>query len=237
MSTPQTRMIEVDLPELPTPIAIKHPTGGRTNFILVRHGRTDGNVRRVLVGRMDIPLDTLGERQAEAVGQYLSTHHKPDVVISSPLIRAHNTARAIAAKYNMEITFDPELMELNFGAFEGWSLDQIREQDPAFAASFGDVEHDRQWPEGERLSEFHARVMNAFNHLAEQYPAHTVVVVSHGGVMGSYAAQLLGTHPNDWARFQIHNCSVSHVELGPEGSIIHRLNDIDHLADVQDAGD
>ena len=231
--TPQT--YAVDIPDFPTPIRITHPSGGHTNFILVRHGRTEGNVRRVLVGRSDIPLDTLGERQAEAVGAYLATQHRPDVVISSPLIRAHNTARAIAARYGLPISFDDEIMELNFGAYEGFSLEEITAQDPVFAATFGIVEHDRQWPEGELLSAFHTRVMSAFLRLASTHIDQTVVVVSHGGVLGSLAAQLLGTHPNDWVRFQIQNCSVSHVEFGPQGSVIHCLNEIHHLREVNEA--
>lgn len=228
----QTRTYNVDIPEFPSPVTIAHPTGGNTHFVLVRHGRTEGNVRRVLVGRLDIPLDELGEKQAEAVGDYLVTTHKPDIVISSPLIRAHNTARAIAARFDMPISFDEELMELNFGAYEGMSVEQISEVNPEFVATFGDVDHDRHWPEGERLSEFHERVMGAFTRIASIYNNHTVVVVSHGGVLGSWSAQLMGTHPNDWTRFQIQNCSVTHVELGPASSTIHRFNDVDHLLDI-----
>jgi broad specificity phosphatase PhoE len=204
-------VVSVEIPSFPAPVSIAHPTGGQTNFVLVRHGRTEGNVRRVLVGRNDIPLDALGVRQAEAVGAYLA-----------------------AARFNLPISFDAELMELNFGAYEGYSLQEIQSEDPEFAATFGDVDHDRQWPQGERLSEFHGRVMQAFLRIAGEYPRHTIVVVSHGGVLGSLAAQLLGTHPNDWARFQIQNCSVTKVEFGPDGSTIHCLNEVGHLADVTD---
>jgi broad specificity phosphatase PhoE len=231
----QAQTYNVDIPEFPSPLEITHPTGGTTNFVMVRHGRTEGNVRRVLVGRLDIPLDELGEKQAAAVGEHLYGSHKPDLIISSPLIRAHNTARAIAAHCGLPITFDEELMELNFGAYEGFSLDQISEVDPDFAATFGDLEHDRQWPEGERLSEFHRRVMEAFMRLARTYDNHTIVVVSHGGVLGSFSAQLLGTHPNDWVRFQIQNCSITQVELGPQGSVIHCFNETTHLTDINSA--
>ena len=224
-----------DIPPIPATVDIRHPTGSRTEFILVRHGRTDGNVRRVLVGRTDIPLDALGEKQAVAVGNYLEHRHKPDYVISSPLIRAHNTARAIAARYELPIHFDPDLMELNFGSFEGLSIEQIAEAAPEFASNFGDLDIDRQWPKGERLSEFHDRVLSTFLRLAASHENETVVVVSHGGVLGSFAAQLVGTHPNDWVRFQIQNCSVTHVELGPENSVIHCLNETAHLTDINEA--
>jgi broad specificity phosphatase PhoE len=231
----QVRTYNVDVPDFPSPVSTVHPTGRTTNFVLVRHGRTEGNVRRVLVGRLDIPLDELGEKQAEAVGAYLSATHKPDLVISSPLLRAHNTARAIAARFDMPISFDDELMELNFGAYEGLSVEQIGEVNPDFVSTFGDVDHDRHWPEGERLSEFHGRVMGAFMRLASMHEDQTIVVVSHGGVLGSFSAQLLGTHPNDWTRFQIQNCSVTHVELGPEGSIIHCFNETTHLTEINAA--
>src|SRR6476659_3649948 len=73
------------------------------------------------------------------------------------------------------------------------------------------------------------RVRDALTGLATRYASHTAVVVSHGGVLGSLAAQLIGTPPNDWSRYQIQNCSVTHLEITTDGSIFHRFNDCAHL--------
>ncbi len=212
-----------------TDVDFPHPTGGKTDFFLVRHGRTDGNVRRILVGRTDIPLDELGVQQAAAVATYFSGQHRPDVIVASPLIRAQNTAKAISELLGIPIETEPEIAELNFGHYEGWSWADLLEKEPEFSSQFSDFDLDLQWPGGERLSEFHLRVRGAFSRLAARYANHSAVVVSHGGVLGSLASQLLGTPPNDWSRYQIRNCSVTHLEIGRERSVLHRLNDVKHL--------
>jgi broad specificity phosphatase PhoE len=214
---------------LPVELSFGHPAGGRSNFYFVRHGRTDGNVRRILVGRTDIPLDDVGRRQASAVAQHLAASDRPDVIVASPLLRARETAEAIAALLNMPIEIDPELAELNFGSFEGWSFDEIRQQRPDFAAQVADFEFDVHWPDGERLSEFHFRTRSALTNLATRYASHSAIVVTHGGFLGSLASQLLGSPPNNWARYQIRNCSVTHLEITAEGSRFHRYNDDAHL--------
>ncbi|MDQ2683067.1 MAG: histidine phosphatase family protein [Chloroflexota bacterium] len=213
-----------------TEIDFPHPTGGRTEFYIVRHGRTEGNVRRVLVGRTDIPLDELGVRQAAAVAEYFHGFHRPDVILASPLDRARTTAKAISDLLQLPIEIEDDLAELNFGSYEGRSWVELLEQEPEFAAQIQNLEHDLQWPGGERLSEFHQRVRAVFSRLAARYDNHSAIVVSHGGVVGSLVSQLLGTPPNDWARYQIQNCSVTHMEIGSHRSVLHRLNDVEHLS-------
>jgi probable phosphoglycerate mutase len=212
--------VDVDFP---------HPTGGRTEFFMVRHGRTDGNVRQMLVGRTDIPLDDEGVRQAAAVGAYFHRQPRPDVIVASPLQRARNTAQAISDLVGIPVEIEPELAELNFGTYEGRLWAELMDQEPSFVSQFSDWDIDVHWPGGERLSEFHNRVRSAFSRLAATYANHSAIVVSHGGVMGSFISQLLGTPPNDWTRYQIRNASVTHLEVGRERSILHRLNDVDHL--------
>jgi broad specificity phosphatase PhoE len=217
---------------LPIEVVFPHPTGGRSEFYFVRHGRTEGNVRRILVGRTDIPLDELGYRQASAVADHVSSLPRPDVIVASPLLRARQTAHAIAERLALPVEVDPDIAELNFGEYEGWSFDDIQAHRPEFAEKFSDLEFDTHWPGGERLSEFHLRVRSALDNLAKRYASHRAVVVSHGGFLGSLAAQLFGTPPNDWSRYQIQNCSVTHLEIAAERTIFHRFNDCAHLEAV-----
>ena len=226
------RSASVTTNTLPIEVPFSHPTGGRSEFLFVRHGRTEGNVRRILVGHTDIPLDELGYRQAAAVAKHVGTPTRPDVVVASPLLRARETAQAIADVLELPVEIDPDIAELNFGEYEGWSFDDIRTRQPEFAAGFADIEFDAHWPGGERLSEFHRRVHNAVTNLATRYASHVAVVVSHGGFLGSLAAQLMGTPPNDWSRYQIQNCSVTHLEVSAGRSIFHRFNDCAHLDGV-----
>ena len=231
MSVTSSPITEMTL-ALPMELDYRHPSSGHSHFYLVRHGRTEGNVRRILVGRTDIPLDALGYRQAVAMAESLSSLAPPDVIVASPLLRARETAQAIADRLGMPVDIDPDVAELDFGSFEGWTLEDIRAQHPEFASQMSDRDFDTAWPEGERLSEFHLRSIAALATLASRYAAHTAVVVTHGGFLGSVAAQLIGVPPNDWARFQIRNCSITHLEVAASHSIFHRFNDDSHLDDL-----
>lgn len=222
--TPFTEMVT-----LPVEVPFTHPSGGTSEFFFVRHGRTEGNVRKILVGRTDIPLDDLGYRQASMMAAHIEQIVRPDVIVSSPLLRARETAQAISDRLGLPVEVEPGIAELNFGTYEGWSLEEIRARQPEFAAQFLDTDVDMHWPGGERLSEFHLRVRNALSSLAVRYASHTAIVVSHGGFLGSMAAQLLGTPPNDWSRYRIRNCSITHLSVGKEYSVFSRFNDCAHL--------
>ena len=87
-------------------------------LILIRHGRTDWNVQGRVQGRTDIPLDETGRRQAAAVAQRLSGI-RLNAIYASPLTRAHDTAKAVAAFHDCDIYVSEKLTEINFGAWEG----------------------------------------------------------------------------------------------------------------------
>ena len=86
-------------------------------LILIRHGRTDWNVQGRVQGRTDIPLDETGLRQAAAVARRLSGIHL-NAIYTSPLRRAHDTAKAVAAFHSCDVHVAQQLTEINFGAWE-----------------------------------------------------------------------------------------------------------------------
>jgi broad specificity phosphatase PhoE len=209
---------------------VVHPSGGKTELFLVRHGRTLGNVQRVLVGSTDIPLDELGVQQAELVGIHLAGAVKADVLLSSPLQRARVTAQAIGDRMGLTPVIRPNLAEWNFGSAEGLSFEVLAQQHPDIAVRFADIEDfDVGWPGGETRREFHDRVFNEFVSILHAYESHTLIVVAHGGVFGSLLAQIQGNSPNDWMQYNIHNCSITHLEVSVDATAFHLLNDIEHL--------
>ncbi len=215
---------------LPSRHPIKHPAGGRTSIHLVRHGRTSGNVDRLLCGWTDIPMDDHGIEQARLVADRLSTLMTADVLLASPLQRARVTAGFIGDKMHLVPEIRQNLIEWNFGAAEGLSFEKLARAFPEITVRFTDMhDFDVGWPGGETRRQFHARVYQEFLSILHAYHDHSLIVVAHGGVIGSLLAQIQGRSPNDWLAYDIQNCSVTHLEVSIEDTAIHLLNDVEHL--------
>ncbi len=148
---------------------------------LIRHGTTAGNAARRYVGRSDEPLCPEGRAAAER-------HEKDpllDRVYVSPLLRARETAAILFP--NAKQTVVEDFKEMDFGAFEGRSADEM-EHDPAYRAWVDDLCRGA-CPGGESQAEFHARVLHAFTETARG-AGEDMTVVSHGGVIMSILYQL-----------------------------------------------
>jgi len=209
---------------------VRHPSNGETTLYLIRHGRTDSNVRRVLQGQMDTPLDSVGIQQANSVAQRVADEIEADLLLSSPLQRALVTAQIVGKSLGMEPVIMPELSEMDFGAFEGQTVARIEADYPDIATGMNDaLNDDFGWPGGESRRDFHGRVLRAFQAILADNPGRRVIVVAHGGVIGSFMAQVLGMSPNDWWSNPILNCSLTHLHVTPDHTVVHLVNDAVHL--------
>lgn len=221
-----------DLPHL------LHPApAGATTLYLVRHGRTDSNVRGLLHGSTDVPLDAHGLRQAHRIAERLATEVEIDVLLASPLQRARTTAEIIGDRIGLRPRTLPELVEMDFGALEGVTVEQIIADHPEIAGRLADLEDDElAWPGGESRRQFHDRVLAVFLAILTEHHAHRVAVVAHGGVIGSFLARVHGVSPNDWTTYHTGNCSLTHLDIRPDRTTLHRFNDVVHL-EILGAGD
>jgi broad specificity phosphatase PhoE len=161
-------------------------------LIMVRHGESEGNRERRFTISPEVPLTELGQRQAREVAERIARLFKPEAIISSPFTRARQTSEIIGAELKIPIEVVQDLHERDLGRLKGHSYDALREllrQDPAYDPRQGWL-----WkPEGgESFEEVRRRVVAAVERLRERYPEHEVVVVSHGGVMLSMWAHVIG---------------------------------------------
>lgn len=218
---------------------VKHPvTTGETTLFLVRHGRTDSNVRGLLHGRTDVPLDDHGIIQAGCIAERLVAEGPIDVLISSPLQRALVTARAIGSRIGLEPALVPELAEMDFGSFEGVALENLLIDHPEVAARMDDLDDtEAGWPGGETRRGFHDRVYAAFLAILSNHHAGRVAVVAHGGVIGSFLARVHNHPVDDWTTFHVDNCSLTHMAITERHTIVHAFNDVAHLAELTAAPD
>lgn len=202
-----------------------------TELFLVRHGETSGNLKGLFHGRTDTQLNENGFRQARMVANRLLEFEPIDRVYSSPLQRARLTAEKIAATLNTQLEIEPMLSELDFGDFEGFTLPRLQADHADLFARIMDPEDwDIRFPGGESRQEFHDRIESAIDTMLNRNRGKRIVVVSHLGVIGSIIAQLSGDGFNDWETNQVRNCSLTHLEVQMDRTlVVHCLNDITHL--------
>jgi glucosyl-3-phosphoglycerate phosphatase len=172
-------------------------------LVLWRHGQTRWNVEGRFQGQSDIPLDPVGEQQAERSARLLAAL-QPAAIFSSDLIRATATAAPLARLTGLTVISDKDLRERYGGQWEGLTDTEIRGRYP--------VEH-MQWlpPGGESSMAVADRAGAAMDRIAETLvPGTLAVVVSHGAALRLGAARLLGLPEELWeAVGPLANCAWS----------------------------
>ncbi|MGH3630937.1 MAG: histidine phosphatase family protein, partial [Sciscionella sp.] len=170
--------LEAEVPDAP-PVAPawNPPAGDATRLLLLRHGQTALSVDRRFSGRGNPSLTEVGRRQAAEAANRL-VHSGIDVIVSSPLARAQETAAVVAGALGLPVTFVDELRECDFGEWDGLTIDEVSARWPDeladWLASFG-----VRPPGGESVSEVRQRVEPALDGLRERFPAQKVLVVTH----------------------------------------------------------
>ena len=187
-------------------------------LILLRHGRTAANEAGLLQGRLNQDLDELGRRQADAAARYLSdVDGGIDVVISSPLKRAQQTAAA----FGLPVEIDERWIELAYGVYEGVPhADVPSEVWQTWRNDYAYV------PEGgESLAALDERVRGACQDLVERATHQNVLVVSHVSPMKSSVAWALGVDIGISWNCHLDHASICRVEMRGRRPILSTFNE------------
>ncbi|HVL80705.1 MAG TPA: histidine phosphatase family protein [Actinomycetota bacterium] len=162
-----------------------------TRFLLVRHAESQWNAQRRWQGHADPPLTDRGREQARAAAAAIAPFDGP--VFSSDLKRARETAEIVAGELGLgPVTTDPDLREIDVGAFSGLTADEVRERLPDAHRAWRAGELDA-YPQGESKRDHLTRLLVSFERIATQH-AGDVLVVSHGGCL-TQLERHLGVHP------------------------------------------
>lgn len=151
----------------------------RTRLILVRHGQTDNNLAGKFQGQQNIPLNQVGREQAAAVAERLCSF-APTHLVCSDLSRAAATAEAIGVATGLMPHPDPRLREVNVGAWEGLTTQQVAAENPWFEDALSRGLDFRRSPTGETGEEAGQRVRAVLAELGETRAGATTIVVGHG---------------------------------------------------------
>ncbi len=197
-------------------------------LLLIRHGATAWTAEGRFQGQTDVPLSPHGQRQVAALAQRLTTE-KFDLLYTSDLLRAWETAQAIAALQACVVQPEPRLREIAFGDWEGLTYAEIPQRDAsALAAWEGDPCYHAA-PGGETLSQMLIRVRAAYDSLVAIPQDMTVGVVAHGGALQLLLCCALGVAPQAYWQFALAPASLSELCVYAQGARLMSLNDTHHL--------
>ena len=205
-------------------------------FLLIRHAETVWNSEGRYQGRSDTPLSERGKLQAGLLAESLKGM-PIDIIYTSPLSRAYDTARALAAGRQAGITADGRLSELDFGKWDGLTRDELK-------SSFGnDFLNCRREPffypmpgEGS-LAHAKLRVDAAVQDIKSRYGASekTVAVVTHGGILKLIIFSLLDMSCRFYRCLELDNASVTIIDVLKDRTMFRLLNDSHHLTPLEHA--
>lgn len=192
-----------------------------TTVALVRHAEFD-LLGKVLCGRAGgLGLNMRGKKQARQLARRLS-RLPLDAIVCSPLDRACETARPLAALTGLEVRISADLNEIAFGEWTGLSFEQLREI-PGWI-DFNKCRSCNRAPGGESLIEVQSRAVAEINRIAAEFPEGAVAVISHGDVIRAAIAYYLGVPLDLLSRFEVSPASVSILKLRNSGPLLAALN-------------
>jgi probable phosphoglycerate mutase len=164
------------------------------SFYFLRHGQTDWNVEERLQGHTDTLLNENGRAQARAAAAILEKY-KIDRIVSSPLVRAFETAEILNAVLQKPLEKHDGLKERHFGLFEG----KTRREIDAFSAANPHLVKPRKTPssfldapESEPYEDFSRRITETIGDVLQQHEGHNILFVGHGGVYRSLCRHFFG---------------------------------------------
>lgn len=199
---------------------------------LIRHGATKQNEQKPVIlqgSSIDGPLSEQGRNQAQRVADELATQ-EVRAIYASPMLRAQQTAQAIAVKHGLPVQTVPELHEVNVGEWEGKSWPEIMSADPEHYQHF--MQHaDVPYLGGESYQGVLERVLPQFEALFKRHTDEPFVVVAHNVVNRVYLSQLLMGNLDRSRKLPQQNCCINIVQASEAGTSpeVLTLNSILHL--------
>jgi probable phosphoglycerate mutase len=203
-----------------------------TTILLIRHGQTAWNREERFRGQVDLPLDDLGLRQAEAVGRRIANDWQPTAIYASSLQRTLQTAAAVARACGLRTTIHDGLLDIDYGAFAGLTSQEAADWYPDLARAWQQSPHAVHFPDGESLTVVRDRAETTLAEVVANHPDQAVVLVTHVVVCRLLLCSLLGLDNSHFWQFRPAPASISIFEISGERSVLLSVNDTCHLAAV-----
>ena len=182
-----------------------------TRLILIRHGESEANVKEIGAGQIDYPLTELGNKQAQLAAEYLLANESIDVIYSSDLQRAYDTALPVAKALNLPILTDRRLREMDTGEWAGMTFRVREERYPEEVRKLREDYSHMRFPGGESIAEVYERIVSCISEIAKENDGKTVLIATHAGALRNYMA-----FANGYSSEEVHM-----IRTGGENANIH----------------
>jgi probable phosphomutase (TIGR03848 family) len=198
-----------------------------TTLVLIRHATNDWVRKGLLAGwTPGVRLNEEGRAQAQALGERLASSQL-DAVYSSPLERALETAKAVAAPHGLDVQIREEIGEVQYGEWNGQPLRALLKKPLWTAVQV--YPSGTRFPGGETIGEMQARVVAALDEIRSVHPKGIVAVVAHADVIKAAVAYYAAVPLDLFQRLVISPASVTIVGFSRFGPRLLRMNDTGEL--------
>lgn len=181
-------------------------------LILIRHGQTDSNKRRTYMGWTDVELNEEGIRQARNLKEKLK-NLSVDKIYSSPLKRARKTAEIINENFNLDIHYDNNLKERNFGIWDDLTDDEIKKLNEKEYNAWQKDWKNYPVKGGESGMDSYERVIKFTENILNSFDSGRILIVSHLGTIRFMLSYLLGMGIEGSWRFRLDNCEMAKIQV------------------------
>lgn len=189
-------------------------------IFLIRHARTGDNQEKRFSGRIESEVIQTQEEIRNIIFPKLM-NEEIGQVYTSPRKRAVATAKSITNDYIK----DEGLREINFGDFEGLTIEEITESNPEEFDKWIEKQNDYEFPNGDSLNSFYYRVIQEFERIIDQSDKNkNITIFTHGGTIQCIISHLLSKNLDHFWSFKIDNCSVSTFYFIEDTVVFEKVN-------------
>jgi probable phosphoglycerate mutase len=203
-----------------------------TRIILTRHGYVDGISPLRFRGQTETPLTERGRAQASATAARIAANWEPRAIYTSPMGRCVATGQAIANACGVSNEILPDLIDLNYGAWQWRTVEDVRAAWPELLAAWYATPHLVRFPDGDSLQDLVARAANAVRFVLARHPDETLVMVGHETANRAILLQLLDQPLSAYWRFAQEPCAINEIEIASGIVRVRCVNDVSHLSGI-----
>ena len=209
--------------------------GSPTTLLLARHGATAYSLEKRFsgTGGVDLPLIDLGQQQGAALAREIGRRGEATRIVTSPLLRAQQTAELIATEAGLPVEIDALFTECSFGEWDGHTFAEVREKWPEEMADWL-ASTSVAPPGGESFDSCQGRVRQGLRGLLDRYAGETIVLVAHVTPIKLLVTDAVGAPVDSIYRMELPPCSISKLAWFPDGnSSMFSFAEAAHLHDLR----